>query len=438
MTEPAETVRGMRAALERAQGVLAEHLEGHEAWRALCQLDAREARGETIEGLDSGKLRAYLEGELDRTRPGWRAWLALGETIRFVEAVAAGKALARPADSGTRANPDGDEGRRPRVKIKAGSATFSGPLVTDAPAEARVAAPVVSEGGNGAVAQPTPPVPVPAPVPASSAPAPAAAAAGQSSQDSGEARQSPLLPVSPPDPFVPLPQIAVLPSAPSKVAIATGAPPSGEAKVARRLEQQTRIVPEAKRGFAANIVTAASAGTAVPQATGSLPARSTAPVKPDAAAKTEQRLQRLEINLDEIVGADKDGRKHGSRAGARRGVFFDDDGDGEFDVEEAQVEIVALRPELDEPLPPTEPVNERAAGLPVALSIRLKESERGSEFDRAEYAAYHDEVGEAEVEIIRPAISAASGSPGEPRAEEKMPPSEPGKPGQDRKVRPGS
>ncbi len=97
-------------------------------------------------------------------------------------------------------------------------------------------------------------------------------------------------------------------------------------------------------------------------------------------------------DLDEIVG---DGISAASRRGKRTGH---DDDEAVLGVEEAEVVIVPVRPELAAP----EPVpRDLVTSPPVALSIRLKETERQEEFDGADYAAYRDDVEEAEVEIIR-------------------------------------
>lgn len=52
-----------------AGAVLDPELSTREVWRALCQLDARERRGETVSAIDAGRLRRHLEDRIRAEAP---------------------------------------------------------------------------------------------------------------------------------------------------------------------------------------------------------------------------------------------------------------------------------------------------------------------------------------------------------------------------------
>jgi hypothetical protein len=100
----------------------------------------------------------------------------------------------------------------------------------------------------------------------------------------------------------------------------------------------------------------------------------------------EDRLAALEAELDLMVGIERRGRAREPAA------------ETELDVEEAEVLIV---PRARAAGIAEEPDQAAVTSAPVALSIRLKQPEREVEFDSVAYAAYHDAVEEADVEIVR-------------------------------------
>lgn len=433
MTEASGGVRDIVMALEAARDGLARQLAGHEQWLALRQLDEREARGETIDGLDSSKLRSYLEGELDRTRPGWRAWLAVGDALRHAsawesETTPASTALngiipKAPAAAASVANNGFDAGAsaRVRVKIKAGSATLNDAAPVDGPIKPEVAAATVQAAR--AAGQPE--------KPDLSRIRNVATAASQHRRGDdrfggavpwaklGSPPPAPSEPVRPvPQPATPRPLVAPGP--------ALHVPPPLPLINASPTAAQPTASPPRLAGGAVDRPVAVQGGGGRGFAAGALPA-DVRPVRPPLPAEIgtryaipapsrmsgtdssgEERLKRLESDLGEVVGRPKEAQAVEPAVLDKVWLQKDlDAADSDLDVEEADVEIVPLRPELDEPLPKAA-THEHAAGRPVALSIRLKERAHAAEFDSDDYAAYHDDVGEADVEIIRPAVTAGA------------------------------
>ncbi|MFM9941471.1 MAG: hypothetical protein ACKVP7_18455 [Hyphomicrobiaceae bacterium] len=462
MTETSDTIGETLEALMQARDALVRQLEAHEAWRALCQLEERERRGETIEGIDAGKLRQYLEGELDRARPGWWAAKSIGAAIEQI--VHWG---AKPAPQAAPSLPPSPENNRVRVKIKAGTATV-GPTAVEAadtavprdvetvtaapgPPATRIAAkpdvpdaplppvtaPLAASATAAAATNGVPLTDVSTAINPASPPAPsdlsrirlidrihvlpADGAAGKTDRFGGAVPWAslgspPPAPAEPPrampQPALPEPRqagptatAARLPQSASTVR--TPAPPRpGDARTSARPDRPVAApvaeldtcepVPTqpVRQGFAAGLLAPERAATRHDQPADPVQAKETMPDMPG-----DDRLSQLEAALDDIVG-----QRHPPRSGghSRRGRDDTDaeDGDDLVDVDEAEVEIVPRRAVVEPPAPvATGPAMARP---PVALSIRLKEGERAVEFVSDDYAAYHDDVGEADVEIIRP------------------------------------
>lgn len=120
--------------------------------------------------------------------------------------------------------------------------------------------------------------------------------------------------------------------------------------------------------------------------------------QPRAEMAAPARVAEIETEIASLVG-DR-AALHAGRRGAGASL-----GDGEAPGGnatepmahwEADVEIVAVR---GSPVPVDARVEARRPAMP--LTLRLKQQEREIEFDGDSYAAYHDDVGEASVEIIQ-------------------------------------
>lgn len=398
------------AALARARDVLRLQLEASEPWRALRQLDEREARGDAVRSLDGQALRRFLETTLDKSCPGWRALSALGEAIeasdRWHQPVVVAPIAEQPAVPPTPTEP-------PAATLTVDTSAEPPPAM---PASVVVVAPEPEAAPLTAAREPAPASPPPSPQPADlrrirligRGPEPSPMVEAPKADRFGGVVPWARLGEPPPVP-VEAPTVATEPAilhvpnvAPPRdwqdaaarafTSTKVTAPAAPRVEPPRAPERPALTITEPDPALAAAEEAAVQIDLAPVRAGVAMPTADTAIRTADATGL--ERLERLEADLDEIVGdrTAAAGRRRVRRAGQ------DDDEEAALDVEEAEVLIVPVRPELAAPEPVT---RDLVTSPPVALSIRLKETERQEEFDGAEYAAYRDDVEEAEVEIIR-------------------------------------
>ena len=337
------------ARLETFEAALVEELQSNGAWRALRQLDEREAAGQPLQTVDPAQLRRTLEEAIDASTPGWQALHTTRRAIAELRAEALRIerfAAAMPQDVAD--NAPRHEAERPRIKIKATSETIG------VPGEAR-------------------PVPLP-------------------DQPSAESR--PVAASPPPVTDVRVPGNwdhhdvkAPIPAQPRS---------TSDLARSRSLIDALRVEAGPPVDGATRAAMTAAVASVHPSEPVSREVGKTPPVVAVAQSGIS-RLSALEADLDLLIGRDRRATPSTTR-------------DDESEVEEAEVEIVSARSRADfDPEPVAHPARPAA---PVALSIRLKQPDHEAAFDGENYEAYRSDVEEAEVEIIRPDPPKRQPSPG--------------------------
>lgn len=434
---------GAVASLKAAETALEAELWKLEAWRALLQLEDREARGDQIQTVDGLKLKAALHVSLDRQLPQWRALRDIREAMARLTGAAPAPARDTHADLA-----EGADGSKMRIKVKAatlsvprpdaatsGAPGAQGPQASDAVPAVSLPATPVPQIAPLASASPIPPIPAPERQRADlsrirligSVLQPRQAADPAPNRD----RFGGVLPWSAPGEPPPAPtepqhpmSVAELPAprprlAPPSLTAAPVLPPIDD----RPLRETAAVAPSATpdaaqpeprptvRGFAAGIAASLPAPIALDPPPANQRVGSSERAPPDGSAHEDEavievvsrlspndghlargerlangdRLSALEADLDALVGV------RGTR------VWPTGAHDDEVEVDEAVVEIVneAARSDRGDAAP------SRPVSAPVALSIRLKQPEHTAEFDSASYEAYRADIEEAEVEIVR-------------------------------------
>lgn len=133
MSEPmSEGTRDRRPAPTRLDPALAEH----EAWRALCQLDERERRGETVAAVDTHALRRHLEARVRAERPDLAVLLpSPGAPSGLMDEIAPARRPAWPLLLAVMAAQQSASGFRTSLRVKPPpAAVAAGPPEVRAPA----------------------------------------------------------------------------------------------------------------------------------------------------------------------------------------------------------------------------------------------------------------------------------------------------------------
>lgn len=414
-------------ALQRVRGELAARLQDIAAWRALQHLERPERQGLASESHDSGARRRLLIEQLRSEQPLWRAYERIGDAIacleQAAEPVAGGPrsaadhagpewtlAPARVADRhdpGATPNdgPGTAEAQRRRIKIRAGSNPVpETPAAAPAPAlpSAAAPAPTALEPTLPAVVDPSDAEQRRARVELNRIRLISAIGVTEPGFAQTEERASPQpkesapwrQPVDAPPLFhasssalaaAPEPALRIHSKAVSRMADVAGLAKPGD------MQLPTPEVPWIETLPLAAPVGAAAAVSPKPEAQ---------PTSRPATIAEESRLQAVEAELELlIVGKPATAAKTSAARDKLRPVARpDDDTELDMSVPEAEVTIVKHRsdtPRIAEPWPPG------ISGPPVALSIRLKQTTQSPEFDGDSYDAYHHDVEEALVEIVR-------------------------------------
>lgn len=428
-----------RAALRDLRARLIARLEPLEAWRALRQLDTREAKGDHLSSVDGAVVRAALVATLAGSGPLWGVLQSVEQALRHLNQPEA----SAPPEPAALPDAAGSDPARPRIKVKATTLAMA-PLVAMPPVRSSTPESEPLPRVATAAAAPSPDLPLRMDADAGAFRADDAAvdhAAFPGSDRESFLERDPVpasevvsdltpasAPASGPDWAQGLAsQPDVVPGAVSAADGVAALDPEPASPPAQRFEAQPwaevaapapdPLVP-AHADLAAAVPVVLPFGAAandqgevepvVPAVSASAPAL--AEVDPASATQdgraitTEHRLSEIERVLDGFMGVEvsppgppgQAARQQPSAATvATTGEAPSED---EFEVAEADVEIVRMTGAAD----PVEPSPPPVSTVPVALSVRLKQQAHEIAFDGDSYAAYYDDVDEADVEIIRP------------------------------------